>query len=77
MQRKRDTMTLIEIVTQYLRANGYDGLYHSDGECACEVGDLWPCDNPNGDCKAGHYVDCPGKECAGSGHRHFHIGEKP
>lgn len=68
-------MTLQEIVEQYLKSHGYAGLYHPDGECACEAGDLWPCGYPNGDCKVGHYVDCPGAECEGSGRLHFHIGE--
>lgn len=70
-------MTLKEIVEQYLKAHGYDGLCHPDGECSCETGDLWPCDNPMDDCFAGVYVECGGEGCEGHGVEHFHIGRKP
>ena len=36
-------MTVIEMVAEHLRQNGYDGLYDAYGECACEVDDLAPC----------------------------------
>lgn len=42
-------MTIVkEILTAYLRANGYDGLcYDANGdECGCGVNDLCPCCNP-------------------------------
>ena len=44
-------MTVKEIMTQYLKENGFDGLY-SDScfECACLVDDLMPCT----DCRAGY-----------------------
>ena len=41
-----------EIVEEWLKANGYDGLYRPN-ECACKVGDLMPCDEPCSDCEAG------------------------
>lgn len=34
-------MNCKEIITQYLKDNGYDGLC-CDGECACEVDDIEP-----------------------------------
>lgn len=49
-----EPITLIEMVEKYLRENGYDGLYHEDGECACEVDDLAPCGEPCMGCSAGH-----------------------
>jgi len=68
-------MTLKDIVRQWLALNGFDGLFHPDGECACGLCDLWPCEQPNGDCQAGHFVSCPWQGCEGYGDEgHFHIG---
>jgi len=71
------TMTVRTIVTQWLRANGYDGLY-VPGECCCNLNDLMPCNgqpDPD-DCRAGHVVPCPGgDECEWADERnHLHIG---
>lgn len=63
--------TVKEIVEEYLRQHGYDGLYHSVGECACEVGDLWPCyPDMSFDCCAGVRAPCDCGECD------FHIVER-
>lgn len=35
-------MTVLDIVEQYLKDNGYDGLCDDD-ECGCVLGDLAPC----------------------------------
>jgi len=40
-------MTLKEIVRQWLTVNGFDGLFHPGGECACVLRDL----------------SCPGEGC--------------
>lgn len=71
------TMTVCEIVTQWLKDNGYDGLY-APGECCCSLDDLMPCGGSlwdPGDCRAGHVVPCPGsEECEFAddvGHRHI------
>lgn len=53
-------MTVLKIVTEYLKANGYDGLYSIDGECGCKIGDLAPCGQMPTDCKAGFERPCPG-----------------
>lgn len=47
-------MTCKEIITEYLKENGYDGLY--DDHCCCELDDLMPCGEPELfiDCKAGY-----------------------
>lgn len=48
-------MTVREIIEQYLKENGYDGLYCPIyGECACVVGDLMPCDNDCSECEPGY-----------------------
>ena len=48
--------TVLEIVTEYLGANGFDGLWYDD-ECGCCVEDLAPCGEINGQCRAGHNVN--------------------
>lgn len=37
-------MTVKEIVAEWLKSHGYDGLFAEGGECACELADLMPCD---------------------------------
>ena len=42
-----ETITVIEIISDYLRNNGYDGLYNAHDNCGCGKDDLSPCyDNP-------------------------------
>jgi len=60
-------MTVKEIVTKYLKENGYDGLCHAECECACELGELMPCDEPCEECEPGYKVPC---DC---GDHDFHI----
>ena len=68
--------TVRDITEQWLRANGYDGLY-SPGYCCCSVEDLMPCGEYKPDCRPGHKVPCPGPElCNGEGECEFHIGRK-
>jgi len=64
--------TVTEIVAEYLREHGYDGLCANEGECACEIGDLAPCGEMQDDCWAGHKLPC---DC-GEGHD-WHIGKLP
>ena len=52
--RKGDKLKVSEIVTEYLKSHGYDGLYDSWGECGCELADLMPCGELHGDCESGH-----------------------
>jgi hypothetical protein len=46
------------IIKEYLVANGYDGLFNPDGDCACSNDDLNPCDEPMADCEAGYKKPC-------------------
>jgi len=48
--------TVLTIVTDYLKDNGYDGLY-TEG-CDCLLGDLCPCGCGSLDCRAGHKGPC-------------------
>ena len=58
-----------QIVSDYLRENGFDGLYNA-GECACKIDDLGPCDCSIMNCEPGYLQPCP-PEC---GEHNWHIG---
>ncbi len=47
-------MNIREIVREYLKANGYDGLCDVGAECGCRLGDFMPCDDATVYCEAGH-----------------------
>lgn len=51
-------MTVREIIADWLKSHGYDGLYwdsDSDEGCGCAIDDLAPCDNINLErCHAGY-----------------------
>lgn len=55
------TETVRLIVSGYLRAMRYDGLYNTDGLCACRLGDLFPCSEIGESCRAG-WLQAPGSE---------------
>jgi len=63
--------TVREILSVWLKANGYDGLY-LPGICGCRADDLAPCcDSSNTGCQAGYQQPCDcGEGCK------FHIGPK-
>ena len=44
-------MNVIDIVSEYLKLNEYDGLVQKEGECGCELDDLHPCDDDMSTCK--------------------------
>lgn len=49
--------TIRTIVREYLEANGFEGLFN-DTECACHLGDLFPCDGPCDECEPGYKSAC-------------------
>lgn len=51
-------MNVIDIVYQYLKGGGYDGLVSPDAWCGCELCDLRPCDQDISECKPAykHYT---------------------
>lgn len=53
---------VIEIVTEYLKANGLDGLANSDDECGCFLDDLAPCGEMREWCVAGRKAVIDGDE---------------
>ena len=66
-------MNVVEIVEDYLKKNGFDGLYN-DGNCACEIGELAPCDNMDSNCEPGYKIPYPGpEECGLDGGCNFHM----
>jgi len=53
-------MNVREIIENWLKENGYDGLYYPD-ECACTIHDLMPCHGSQAcDCEPGY--EHPGDE---------------
>ena len=52
------TLSIKDILNDWLKLHGFDGLY-CPGECACKVGDLFPCDDgvegiESGTCEPGY-----------------------
>jgi len=68
--------TVKEIVVEYLKANGYGGLYSNDGSCACTLGDLIPCEWSIEDCRPGVIVAYPDHKCPCGQGCDFHVVEK-
>lgn len=46
--------TVKDIVKEYLKENGYDGLYNEAGDCACKLDNLFVCDQVGTECSAGY-----------------------
>jgi hypothetical protein len=62
-----------DIVEDYLKANGFDGLVHPLG-CGCTIkGGLIPCDGMDYRCAPGYLVECV---CGTSEHVDCVAGEK-
>jgi hypothetical protein len=58
-------MNIEDIVRLYLVDHGFDGLFNTDGECACLLGDLFPCSGDTCNiltCEAGYKRDATGEE---------------
>jgi hypothetical protein len=49
-------MTVREIIENYLKENGYDGL--CSDECGCQIGDLCPCESYMFNCVPGYLHKC-------------------
>ncbi len=65
--RTKPTVDVRRIVALYLEEHEFDGIY-ADGECACRMPDLMPCDGSAADCKPGYLLPC---DC---GDHEWHIG---
>ena len=53
-------MNLREIVKNWLKENGYEGL--AGDNCGCELDDLMPCEQPGIECQPGYKNICPGAD---------------
>lgn len=58
-EEKKKNPTVLEILREYLKGNGYDGLYSADDVCGCDADDLAPCFEVGPNCRAGHLIDPP------------------
>ncbi|HUX01550.1 MAG TPA: hypothetical protein VMY35_11280 [Phycisphaerae bacterium] len=58
-QTTQEAPTVREIVEEWLKRDGYDGLYSRDACCSCFAGDLMPCLDPCGACRPGYAHKCP------------------
>jgi len=54
-------MTVIEIVKEYLKSNGFDGL--CGDECGCGLDDLVACDGDFSQCSPAYKHKCLGEQC--------------
>jgi hypothetical protein len=45
-----------EIIIEYLRSNGFDGLYNPNEDCGCQISDLMPCDEGCCNCIPGYKI---------------------
>ncbi len=54
--------TVRDILRDWLKANGYDGLYH-DVDCACLIDDLAPCGGDCMGCHVGYKHPCRPEDC--------------
>ena len=59
------------VIIEHGKANGYDGLYNEDAECACVWDDLAPCDNLNKECAFGYRFDHNEFEFVVSGDKNY------
>ena len=52
-------MDLKKFVELALQEKGFDGLWSNQG-CACKIGNLMPCDEPQPECEPGELAECDG-----------------
>lgn len=56
--------TLLGVIEQHIKGQGCDGLYNADGDCACLLGHLAPCEQINlTECTPGVRKDHP-EDCS-------------
>ncbi|MCP3680307.1 MAG: hypothetical protein GY782_08680 [Gammaproteobacteria bacterium] len=52
-------MNVKEIIIDYLKKNGYDGMVNEFEECGCELTDLYPCEVIHvNECEPGYKKEC-------------------
>ena len=63
------SVTVIDIVKEFLRSEGFDGLYNP-GMCSCALPDIVPCGTVQTWCRPGWVMPCNGVECDNCGYEH-------
>ncbi len=53
--------TVKTILSTFLVDHGYEGLYNVDGGCSCTLSEFMPCGMKDGECEAGHIIQCDKK----------------
>ena len=78
MLQEGGRMNLEKLTEDWLKKNKLAGLYNRAGECACKIGDLMPCGEPQNNCTAGVEVpcDCEGHLTTWGSDCTFHIVDK-
>jgi hypothetical protein len=56
-------MTVKQIVREYLKTKGYDGLLNEDFNCSCDMENLFVCCDCAIDCKPAYKVKCDREKC--------------
>jgi hypothetical protein len=59
-------MTVKQIITEYLKTKGYDGLLNKDFNCSCDMENLLVCCDCDGEvvnCRAAYKVKCDREKC--------------
>ena len=74
---ERRAMNVKQIIELHLKRMGYDGLFNTAVDCACELADLAPCDGIVAKCEQGYKIPCDAETCIHGGGCEWHIGEKP
>jgi len=51
-------MNAEQIILEYMKENGYTGLYNREGECACTESELMCCGESFAECEPGYTSYC-------------------
>jgi len=70
-------MNVKEIVREYLRTHGFDGLCCPDAGCACLIDDLEPCSEMGSQCEPGYRGPCDGTCDEGRCDWHINLKRPP
>lgn len=55
-------MEIVDIVSQHLKGNDFDGLVNTDNECGCGIDDLAPCNSNCMGCQSAIEVEPPSED---------------
>lgn len=56
---EEERKTVRQMMEEYLKENGFDGLYNENGDCGCVIGDLMCCESEGiENCLGGYKIEC-------------------